>query len=537
MHNKLLIRQLRRPLGLAVPDSATGVDEWLHAADAAATAELITRLPQFFAAVSESYDSYERDLALRGRSLELSSGELIEANERLRAEAEKQREVLESLNDTLTQLLPSTPSREARQANDLLALSSEVRQLVQEREATRAALVEAKRAAEEASTTKTQFLAKVSHELRTPMNAILGMSELVLEGQLSVEQKQLVRCVYDSANHLLGTVNEILDFASMEGERLVLAKTSFELCPLVQETTLFVASKAREKGLGLITNFAPGLPLTILGDPARLRQVLFNLLSNAIKFTIEGTVEMAVRPARNAPGSICFSVRDTGVGISPEKQHQIWQGFSQADNSNARAYGGLGLGLTISSHLVRLMGGKLTVDSRLGHGSTFNFTIPVEFATEPVAIVEESYAAPVLRPSLLRHSRSPSSRLARRRILLVEDNPTNQQLAKRILVRLGYDVDVADDGMIGVEYFSSNVYDLIFMDLQMPRLDGLSATRQIRGIEMQRGGHIPIIALTANVAAGDRDSCFAAGMDDYVSKPIRIDAIRAALSRAKSQSA
>jgi len=385
-----------------------------------------------------------------------------------------------------------------------------------------------KQAAQQASRAKSEFLANMSHEIRTPLNGILGFTNLMADTALTAEQREYNEAVRGSAESLLVVINDVLDFSRIEAGRLQLEAAPFSVRDCVAAAIGLVRPLAAQKNLELTMYIEEGVPDALTGDSHRLRQVLLNLLGNAVKFTGKGGISVRVSPGAESGESgaetgesgavVRFAVSDTGIGISREQQELIFQPFRQADGSITRRFGGTGLGLTISSKLVAMMNGRIWLESREGEGSTFFFTVRLPRADAP--------AAP--QPAEARSSLRARPGLS---VLVAEDNPVNQRVIQRLLEARGHRATIARDGAAALDAFGRNSFDIVFMDVQMPQMDGLEATRRIRDIERSTGAHVPIVAMTAHAMKGDREQCIAAGMDDYLSKPIRIDALEAALAR------
>ncbi len=368
---------------------------------------------------------------------------------------------------------------------------------------------------------KSTFLSNMSHEIRTPMNGVLGMLELLKDTGLSPSQHDLLHTAYNSAASLLLIINDILDFSKLEAGKIELEKINFNLRELLEEVIALLGESARNKNLYLTLRLDPQTPAACTGDPARLRQILINIIGNAIKFTEQGGVAVSVTISPEPPAMLNFEVRDTGIGISEAQQQRLFKAFAQADNSITRRFGGSGLGLSICKNLIELMGGQIGVSSQQNQGSCFWFNVPCKpadagyQASSGPAFDALVSAAPILAPP------RPAADYKDKRVLLVEDNKINQKVVLAMLHKLLLSPDLAENGEQALELLQEREYDLILMDCQMPGLDGIETTRIFRSLERQKNTRrVPIIALTAHATSEARDSCFAAGMDDFLSKPI-----------------
>jgi signal transduction histidine kinase/ActR/RegA family two-component response regulator len=378
-----------------------------------------------------------------------------------------------------------------------------------------AALTMALHRAEAASRAKSEFLANMSHEIRTPLNGVLGLAEVLDRTELDSRQRDLLKTIIDSAATLDGILGDLLDFSRLEAGRLAIAEADFDLGALIEEAASPYRSAAEAKGLSFELALDETARRRVVGDPVRLRQILTNLLSNAVKFTSEGRVGLSV--AKAARGDrYYFEVRDSGIGFEPDQAERLFSRFEQADGSITRRFGGTGLGLAISRQLAELMGGQVSAAGKPGRGAVFTLMLPLSVAREAPAAAA---------PAIDRSGRAP-------KVLVVDDNETNRKVAELILAAIGAEVVCVEDGQAAIDAVESNQFDVVLMDLQMPVMDGLTATRAIRAREAAGSPRLPIIVLSANVMREHIDASNAAGADDHIGKPVRAETLIAAVLQA-----
>ncbi|OIN57832.1 ATP-binding protein [Arsenicibacter rosenii] len=461
---------------------------------------------QFIKSVNESYKNFDRDKELFEHSSYLNEREYAEINKKLKEEINQRKQSVEKLVEAIHSIeKPEDTQSPNFNSENLVGLVEYLQQQIEHRKKIEIELRAAKEEAEKATQAKSDFLSMMSHEIRTPLNGIVGMTYLMAQEEVPPNIAENLKTLQFSIEHLHALINDILDFSKIEAGKVELEATSFDLKQLVSNIKQAHQLKAAENGDRIRLMVDDDIPESVIGDSLRISQVLSNLVSNAIKFTHDGTItiELSLQKQTATHAEVYISVKDTGIGIAPEKHQSIFEMFTQANSATTRKFGGTGLGLVITRRLLEMHGSSIHLESEEGKGAKFYFTINF------------SIGAKQEQPTLVRRDLLDDHSLKGVKVLLVEDYPFNVEVAVKFLTKWGVDVDVAENGQIGLDKFLANPYDIILMDLQMPVMDGYTATERIRAINKT----IPIIALTASATFSNHDRAILSGISDYVTKP------------------
>jgi signal transduction histidine kinase/CheY-like chemotaxis protein len=470
-------------------------------------------MQRFLECVSNSYSSFEKAKKLSEHAFTVSEREYQEVNSNLLKENEIRKQSILEIKKAIRSLTDDPIFDQDQRDDDLIHVIKYLQEQIGKAKELEQQLILSKDTAEKAATTKAQFLSAMSHEIRTPMNAVIGFTNLLLQMEPRNDQMEYLNMLKFSAENLLVLINDILDFSKIEEGKIVFEDADFDLKDLAGNIRMALLPKATEKNLQLKLLVDPEIPDIVKGDPVRLGQILTNLVSNAVKFTKKGKVTMMVSLATKTDKytTIDFEVADTGIGIEKDNLANIFESFTQASTDTTRKFGGTGLGLTITKKLLEMMGSEIRVTSEPGKGSEFSFSINLKISIKKaVNIVEKK-------------THFTNKSLKGVKVLIAEDNRVNVVLAKQYLKLWGIECDVADNGRIAYDMVQHNDYDLILMDLQMPEMDGYQATIEIRKLPEEKYKKLPIIALTASAMLDIKDHAFAAGMNDYISKPFNPD--------------
>ncbi len=523
--NSLLLRQLRKYLGIS---SEIDLETFLNGFDEVNK----KKIQGFINSVDLSYVDMERASILNTRSVEISTKELSEVNALLRIELQKNKQIINNLINT-AQILNKDfnfnyENISAEELAEKISHLAKENLIIQEKHKI------AKLEAENANKAKSEFLANMSHELRTPLNAVIGYSDLLRMTELESSQKSYVELIHLSGNNLLSMINDVLDISKIEAGKLELETIQIDVIQLINEVKDILRFAAEQKGIELNFNIKENIPRWIIGDSIRLKQILINLVNNAIKFTNKGKVELSLifnQSIENEIGLFTFSVQDTGIGITPEQKKKLFSKFSQADSSTTRKFGGTGLGLAISASLVEKMGSSIELDSESGKGSKFYFTLKLTYIKEEMNIPSSETKKNLQVGQNNSNQTIEGDTKKQFSILIVDDNEINLSLLNSMIYKITKNSSIhkARNGIEGFEQYLKYKPDIIFMDIQMPEMDGYEATKKIRESEKVSNSHVNIIALTAGALKDDEKKCLEAGMDSYLKKPIDFKLLKAYL--------